>query len=58
MFCSAYARLEELGNEFCVAFNHGNIPRMKHLAGRIVLHVGEVVLIRFVEHLLERARGA
>ena len=57
MFSSAYARFKELTDEFCAAFNHGDTSRMKHLAGRIVLLAGEVILVRFAEHLLERARG-
>jgi hypothetical protein len=58
MFCSAHTRLEELTNEFLDALNHGDTPRMKHLAGRIVLLAGEVVLVLIGVYFLERARGA
>ena len=30
----AYARLAHFANEFCVALNRGNFPRLKHAAGR------------------------
>jgi hypothetical protein len=58
MFCSAHTRLEELTNEFLDALNHGDTARMKHLAGRIVLLAGVVVLVHIGVCFLERARGA
>jgi hypothetical protein len=58
MFCSAHTRLEELTSEFWDALNRGDTPRMKHLAGRIVLLAGGVVLVDIGGYFLERARGA
>lgn len=55
MVSSVYARLWDLIEEFWVALNRGNTLHLKYVAGRIVLLVGEVALLRFAVHLLERA---
>jgi len=57
MFSSAYARLGHLANEFWLSLSLGDIPRLKYVAGRIVLVVGEVVIIRYGAYLLVRAVG-
>ena len=54
-FSSVYARLETLLNDFWVALDHGDIPQSKRLAGCIMFHSGEVVLLSFAVCVLERA---
>jgi hypothetical protein len=55
IFSSAYARLWDSTKEVCVILNRRDTPRLKYAAGRIVLRVGEVVLLQLVVHILERA---
>jgi hypothetical protein len=58
MLCSAYGRLHELSNDFCVAALQGDVPRLKHLAGQIALLVGKIVVVDLTRSLSERAQGA
>jgi hypothetical protein len=55
MFSRSYGRLAELWDELCIVANTGDIARAKHLAVRIVLQVGEI-LLRFAGYVLEMHR--
>ena len=57
MLCSAYGRLHELSDDFCVAALQGDVPRLKHLAGQIALLVGKIVVVDLTRSLSERAQG-
>jgi hypothetical protein len=56
MFSRSYGKLAELWDELGIAANTGNIDRAKHLAVRIVLQVGEILLLRFAGYVLETHR--
>lgn len=56
IFSSACTQLDFLLNEFGVAVTNGDIPRLKAVAGRIILLAGEVALLRFINRMLERAQ--
>jgi hypothetical protein len=56
MFSRSYGRLAELWDELCIAANTGDIARAKHLAVRIVLQVGEILLLHFAGYVLETHR--
>lgn len=56
MLCSAYVRLHELSDDFCAAALQGDVPRLKHLAGQIVLLVGKIMVVRLARSLSERAQ--
>ena len=49
MFSSAYARLPHFANEFCVALNRGDFTHLKDLIGRVVVLMGEIVLLRLAD---------
>jgi hypothetical protein len=53
MFSRSYGRLAELWDELCIAANTNDIARAKHLAVRIVLQVGEILLLRFAGYVLK-----
>jgi hypothetical protein len=56
MFSRSYGRLAELWDELGIAANTGDIARVKHLAVRIVLQVGEILLLRSTGYVLETHR--
>jgi hypothetical protein len=51
-----YGRLAKLWDELCIAANTGDIARVKHLVVRIVLQVGEILLLCFTGYVLETHR--
>jgi hypothetical protein len=56
MFSRSYGRFAELWDELGIAANTGDIARAKHLAVRIVLQVGEILLLCFAGYVLETYR--
>jgi len=57
MLSSASTRLGDLVEECWTALEHGDIPRLKRVSGRIVLLAGEVFLLHVVVRVLKRAQG-
>ena len=57
MFLREQARLGEVVNEVWVEFEHGYIPPLTFVAGRVAMLAGKVVLLRLLSHLLESAVG-
>jgi hypothetical protein len=55
MFLRAQARLGEFVNKVWVALEHGDIPPLIFVGGRVARLSGEVLLLRLLSHLLERA---
>jgi hypothetical protein len=58
IFSSARTRLDRLIEEFFLAFDDRDTPRLKTAAIYILLVAGEVALLRFTSRLLERWRVA
>ncbi len=54
MFASTNMRLQVFTYEFCIAVSRSDVPHMKQMMARIVLLLGEIVLLQFVVRLLER----
>ncbi|KAN0113386.1 hypothetical protein V8E52_007787 [Russula decolorans] len=55
-FSSATASMVRSTDEFCVALNSADVSRLGHAAARLVLLMGEVVVIGFAARVLERTR--
>jgi hypothetical protein len=53
MFSRSYERLAELWDELSITMNTGDIGRAKHLMVRIVLQVGEILLLHFAGYVSE-----
>lgn len=53
-FSSANTDFQHHLNEFIRAASHLEFERLRYTAGRVVLHMGEVILLRFAAHMLER----
>jgi hypothetical protein len=54
MFSSAGEKAQQFTDEFITALTHLDVPGLKHTGLRAALYVGEVVLLRFAGHALER----
>ena len=55
MFSSANARLLNLTEEFCEALINRDTPRLKYTTTRMVLLVGEIIVLRLTVCLVKKA---